>query len=59
MARARLPVRRQPERHGDAYPSYKSIIATNTTLMLSTDSDMFKFLKGITPETISATGTQR
>jgi len=29
--------------------SYKSIIAENTTLVLSTDSDLFKFLKGITP----------
>jgi len=27
--------------------SYKSIIATNTTLVLSTDSDLFKFLKGM------------
>ena len=25
------------------------IIAENTTLVLSTDSDLFKFLKGITP----------
>lgn len=39
--------------------SYKSVIATNTTLVLSTDSDMFKFLKGMTPEAIPATGTQR
>ena len=39
--------------------SYKSIIATNTTLVLSTDSDMFKFLKGMTPEAVPATGTQR
>ena len=30
--------------------SYKSIIAENTTLVLSTDSDLFKFLKGITPK---------
>jgi membrane protease subunit HflC len=29
--------------------SYKSIIAANTTLVLSTDSDLFKFLKGMTP----------
>jgi membrane protease subunit HflC len=29
--------------------SYKSIIAENTTLVLSTESDLFKFLKGITP----------
>ncbi|MDH3460559.1 MAG: protease modulator HflC [Burkholderiaceae bacterium] len=30
--------------------AYKSIIADNTTLILSTDSDMFKFLKGMTPK---------
>ena len=30
--------------------SYKSIIAENTTLVLSTDSDLFKFLKGMSPE---------
>jgi modulator of FtsH protease HflC len=30
--------------------SYKSIIATNTTLVLSTDSDLFKFLKGMSPD---------
>jgi membrane protease subunit HflC len=30
--------------------SYKSIIAENTTLVLSTDSDLFKFLKGMTPD---------
>ena len=29
--------------------SYKSIIAENTTLVLSTDSDLFKFLKGMMP----------
>ena len=29
--------------------SYKSIIAENTTLVLSTDSDLFKFLKGMSP----------
>jgi len=29
--------------------SYKSIIADNTTLVLSTDSDLFKFLKGMEP----------
>lgn len=29
--------------------SYKSIIAENTTLVLSTSSDMFKFLKGMSP----------
>jgi membrane protease subunit HflC len=28
--------------------AYKSIIADNTTIVLSTDSDIFKFLKGIT-----------
>jgi modulator of FtsH protease HflC len=30
--------------------SYKSIIAQNTTLVLSTDSDLFKFLKGMNPQ---------
>ena len=30
--------------------SYRSIIAANTTLVLSTDSDLFKFLKGMSPE---------
>ena len=30
--------------------SYKFIIAENTTLVLSTDSDLFKFLKGMTPD---------
>jgi membrane protease subunit HflC len=30
--------------------SYKSIIGTNTTLVLSTRSDLFKFLEGVTPE---------
>jgi len=30
--------------------SYQEIIAENTTLVLSTDSDMFKFLKGMNPE---------
>ena len=29
--------------------AYKSMIAENTTLVLSTDSDLFKFLKGMTP----------
>jgi membrane protease subunit HflC len=29
--------------------AYKSIIADNTTLVLSTDSDLFKFLKGVVP----------
>ncbi len=30
--------------------SYKSIIGANTTLVLSTDSDLFKFLKGMAPK---------
>ena len=30
--------------------SYKTIIGENTTLVLSTDSDLFKFLKGMAPE---------
>lgn len=30
--------------------SYKDIIANNSTLVLSTDSDLFKFLKGMNPE---------
>lgn len=30
--------------------SYKSIIAENTTLVLSTSSDLFKFLNGMTPD---------
>jgi regulator of protease activity HflC (stomatin/prohibitin superfamily) len=30
--------------------AYKDIIANNTTIVLSTDSDLFKFLKGITPK---------
>ena len=29
--------------------AYKTIIANNTTLVLSTDSDLFKFLKGMSP----------
>ncbi len=29
--------------------AYKSLIADNTTLVLSTDSDLFKFLKGMSP----------
>ena len=29
---------------------YKSMIAVNTTLVLSTDSDLFKFLKGVAPD---------
>lgn len=31
--------------------SYKSVIGQNTTLVLSTGSDLFKFLKGMTPDT--------
>jgi modulator of FtsH protease HflC len=38
--------------------AYKSIIAENTTLVLSTDSDLFKFLKGITPK-VSVVPAQR
>ena len=30
--------------------AYKTIIAENTTLVLSTGSDLFKFLKGMTPD---------
>ncbi len=30
--------------------AYKSIISENTTLVLSTDSDLFKFLKGMSPD---------
>ena len=30
--------------------SYRSIIAENTTLVLSTDSDLFKYLKGMDPD---------
>ena len=30
--------------------AYKSLIAENTTLVLSTDSDLFKFLRGIDPK---------
>lgn len=30
--------------------SYKDIIANNSTLVLSTDSDLFKFLKGMEPD---------
>ena len=30
--------------------SYNSIVSKNTTLVLSTDSDLFKFLKGMNPE---------
>ncbi len=34
--------------------SYKSIIADNTTLVLSTNSDLFKFLKDMAPDTNAA-----
>jgi len=30
--------------------AYKSIITTNTTLILSTESDLFKYLKGVEPK---------
>jgi membrane protease subunit HflC len=30
--------------------AYKAIITEDTTLVLSTDSDLFKFLKGMTPD---------
>ena len=30
--------------------SYRSMIAENTTLVLSTDSDLFKFLRGMDPD---------
>jgi len=43
--------------------SYKSIIAENTTLVLSTDSDLFKFLKSMTPgdnvDPVQTTGARR
>ncbi|MBT6275310.1 MAG: protease modulator HflC [Chromatiales bacterium] len=32
--------------------SYETIIAKNTTLVLSTDSDLFKFLKGMSPDAV-------
>ena len=35
--------------------SYKSMIAENTTLVLSTDSDLFKFLKGMSPDGVDVT----
>jgi len=35
--------------------AYKLMIADNTTLVLSTDSDVFKFLKGMNPDAESAT----
>ncbi len=31
-------------------PDQTIFIAENTTLVLSTDSDLFKFLKGMTPD---------
>ena len=37
--------------------SYQSIIADNTTLVLSTDSDLFKFLKGMEASRITVQGT--
>jgi membrane protease subunit HflC len=30
--------------------AYQTIIAENTTLVLSTDSDLFKFLNGMSPD---------
>jgi membrane protease subunit HflC len=36
--------------------AYKSIIEENTTLVLSTDSDLFKFLKGMDPAGDAAPG---
>ena len=33
--------------------AYKSIIMTNTTLVLSTDSELFKFLKAMSPDGVS------
>jgi membrane protease subunit HflC len=30
--------------------AYKAIIGENTTLVLSTESDLFKFLKGMTAD---------
>ena len=38
--------------------SYKSIITENTTLVLSTDSDLFKFLKGMTPDDTTVSYTR-
>jgi membrane protease subunit HflC len=38
--------------------SYKSIIADDTTLILSTDSDIFKFLKAMAPKGDAAPGQQ-
>jgi modulator of FtsH protease HflC len=34
--------------------SYKSIIGENTTLVLSTNSDLFKFLEGLAPQSTRA-----
>jgi membrane protease subunit HflC len=44
--------------------SYRSIIAQNTTLVLSTDSDLFRFLKSMTPpagrvDPVQASGARR
>jgi len=36
--------------------SYRSIIVDNTTLVLSTDSDLFKFLKGMSPGDVVPVG---
>ncbi|MGZ5476892.1 MAG: protease modulator HflC [Thermoanaerobaculia bacterium] len=36
--------------------AYKSIITEDTTLVLSTDSDLFKFLKGMTPDGDTVSG---
>jgi len=36
--------------------AYKSIITGDTTLVLSTDSDLFKFLKGMTPDGDAVSG---
>ena len=39
--------------------SYRSIIAANTTLLLSTESDLFKFLKGMSPGDTVPVGEKR
>ncbi|MFZ0488080.1 MAG: protease modulator HflC [Arenicellales bacterium] len=39
--------------------SYKSIIAENSTLVLSTDSDLFKFMKGMAPDGDGAQVSER
>jgi membrane protease subunit HflC len=39
--------------------SYKNIIVNNTTLVLSTDGDMFKFLKGMNPGQMMTSGAKR